>query len=110
MAGTRYSEKVSRDPNALIFMPDRAYIEALKVGDYAPNSFGRMCEVVEITYRGLDVNGRLFVCYYTAFGRDARISHSLKEGRIDRTVALSNRYSSADIDRLEGLEVGEEFF
>lgn len=108
MAGAKFSEKVSRDPRHLIFMPAREFIAGLKVGDMAPDAFGAQQPVVEILYRGEDAEGRLFICYYVRFGREGRMSHSLKENVIDRTVALSNRYRSAEIDRLELIALGLE--
>jgi hypothetical protein len=100
----RFSEKVSDDPRDLIFMPTRAYVAGLQAGDKAPDCFGGQAEVVEIVYRGEDAAGRLYVGYSTRFGvNGARISHSLKEDQITRTVALSNRYTSAEIDRLEAI-------
>jgi hypothetical protein len=104
----KFSEKVSRDPRDLIFMPDRAYIERLAVGDLARNCFGSLDRIVEITFRGEDSDGHMYVGYYTRFGRDGRVSHSIKQDRIDRTIALTNRYSAADIDALERLTNWEE--
>jgi hypothetical protein len=100
---TQFSEKVSDDPRDLIFMPTRAYVAGLQAGDAAPDCFGSMSTVAEITYRGEDAQGRAYVGYATAFGVNARITNSLKQDRITRSVALSNRYTSAEIDRLEAI-------
>ena len=93
--------KVSREAGSLLFMPDRDYIQALEVGDLAPNAFGELARVASITFRGVDVKGKLFVGYYVEFGNGGTMSHSLKEDRVDRTARLSNVHNSAEIDRLE---------
>lgn len=60
-------------------VPTAADVLELKVGDQAPYIFGTST-VVEITYRGVDVNGKAFVGYYVQFGENgSRMSASLKE-------------------------------
>ncbi len=84
------------------FCPTRAFIAGLQVGDKAPNAFGQWREVVEIFARREDISGRLFVCYYTDFGRFAgRLSGSLKENELHRSVPLTSRYTSAQLDVME---------
>jgi hypothetical protein len=82
-------------------IPTREDIETLKVGDLAPDCFGRMNRVTEIFAQKDDINGRAFVCYYTAFGTSGSCSHSMKEGELLRTVATSNAYTSAELDAIE---------
>lgn len=84
-----------------IYIPTRSQIEALKEGDLAPDCFGNWRLVTRIYARGNDINGKAYVCYYTEFGPGASISNSLKEGKIHRTVALTAKYSSAELDELE---------
>jgi hypothetical protein len=108
MAGATFSEKVSRDPRDMIFMPTREFIAGLEVGGKAPNCFGDLMPVLEITYRGEDTSGRLFVCYYVRFGLNGRMSGALKENEINRTIALTNRYQSEFINRLELITLGLE--
>lgn len=84
-----------------IKLPTRAEIEALKVGDQAPDCFGRMAKVTDILYRGIDTKDRYFVGYYTKHGDNGKISMSMKEGCIARTVGFTVRYTSAQIDALE---------
>jgi hypothetical protein len=84
-----------------IFIPTRDQIESLKIGDPAPDCFGNWKRVIRIYARGNDVNGKAYVCYYTEFGPGASVSNSLKEGEINRTVALTARYTSHELDLME---------
>ena len=84
-----------------LMIPSREDIESLKVGDVSPDCFGRMSKVTEIFARKDDINGRAFVCYYTAFGASGSCSHRMKEGDLLRTVATSNAYTSAELDAIE---------
>ena len=84
-----------------IFIPTRAEIEVLKEGDLAPDCFGNWRRVTKVYSRGDDVNGKAYVCFYTEFGPGASISNSLKEGEINRTVALTGKYTSHELDILE---------
>jgi hypothetical protein len=84
-----------------IFIPARAEIEALKEGDLAPDCFGNWRRITKIYARGADVNGKAYVCYYTEFGPTSSISNSLKEGEINRTVALTGKFTSHELDILE---------
>ena len=63
--------------------PTRQDIEDLKVGDFAPDCFGKMREIVSIHARGIDINGKAFVCFYVKWGaHNGRMSGSLKEDEI----------------------------
>ncbi len=84
-----------------VFIPTRAEIEALKEGDKAPDCFGHLNKITRIYSWGDDLNGRAYVCYYTEFGPGASISNSLKETEINRTVALTGKYTSRELDELE---------
>lgn len=84
-----------------IYIPTRAEIDALKEGDLAPDCFGHWKRVTRIFAKGNDVNGKAYVCYYTEFGQGASISNSLKEGELNRTVALTGKYTSHEIDIME---------
>jgi len=84
-----------------IFVWDKEKIQTLKAGDFAPDCFGNLVKVVEISFRGVDVNGLAYVGYSTEFGPNSSISNSMKEGKILRTVDLSNHYTSAQIDVME---------
>ena len=85
-----------------IYIPTRAEIEALEVGDLAPDCFGHWKLVTRIFGRGDDINGKAYVCYYTEYGVRGSISNSLKEGQINRTVPLCGRYTSHELDQMEG--------
>ena len=84
-----------------IYIPTRAEIQSLEVGDLAPDCFGQWRLVTRIFGRGHDVKGKAYVCYYTEFGPTSSISNSLKEGEIHRTVALTGKYTSHELDILE---------
>ena len=84
-----------------IYIPTRSAIEVLKEGDLAPDCFGHWRRVTRIYARGNDVNGKAYVCYYTEFGPGASISNSLKEGEINRSVGLTGKYTSHELDILE---------
>ncbi len=82
-----------------VFLPTRSEIESLAVGNLAPDCFGNLRTVVEISFRGIDINGRAYVGYTTWFGANSTVSNSLKEGRILRHTGLN--LTSAAIDALE---------
>jgi hypothetical protein len=84
-----------------IYIPTRSEIEALKEGDLAPDCFGNWRRVTKVYARGDDVNGKAYVCFYTEFGPGASISNSLKEGEINRTVALTGKFTSHELDLME---------
>lgn len=85
----------------ILFLPTRDQVNSLKVGDLALDCFGRWSTVVEITCRRDDIHGRRFVCFYTSFGPTSRISASMKEGELVRTVATTGRYRSVELDAIE---------
>lgn len=84
-----------------IYIPTRFEIEALKEGDLAPDCFGNWRLDTKIYARNDDINGQAYVCYYTEFGPGASISNALKESEINRTIALTAKYSSRELDDLE---------
>jgi hypothetical protein len=88
-------------PEHEIYIPTRAEIEALKEGDLAPDCFGNWRRIAKIYARGDDINGKAYVCYYTEFGPTSSISNSLKESELNRTVALTAKYTSHELDVLE---------
>ncbi len=85
-----------------LVIPSREDVMNLKVGDLAPDAFGRMSEVVEI-YAGPkdDCNGRAFACYYVRFGIEGKMSSSVKQDEVVRSIASSNHFTSAEIDAIE---------
>lgn len=60
----------------------RQEIENMKVGDYFPNIFGKLKKITNIYAKQEDTNGKLFCCFYQEFGKDSKMSNSVKEGRI----------------------------
>ena len=85
----------------LIYIPTRDEIQSLELSDLAPDCFGQWMRVTKIFGKGDDRNGKVYVCYYTEFGPTSSISNSLKEGEINRTVDLTAKYTSHEIDVLE---------
>lgn len=59
----------------------REQIEGLKVGDTVLNIYGGESQITDIFARGLDLKGKLFVCYYETNGKGTW-SGSLKEGEV----------------------------
>lgn len=84
----------------IINVPTRKQIEDLKVGDLALDCFGHIREITAIFAKKEDLQGRLFCCYYTKMG-DGSCSMSQKEGVLTRTVHLTGRYTSRELDSLE---------
>jgi hypothetical protein len=62
----------------------RKQIEAIEVGSKIAAGwnglFSEASEVLSIHAKQEDIAGKLFVCGYRAFGEDASISFSIKEG------------------------------
>jgi hypothetical protein len=84
-----------------LFFPSREWVEGLKVGDFAPGMSGKPSLVKEIIYRGVDINGRAYVGVNLDFGPGSSISDSYKEDEVHRSVALSFRFKSHEIDAIE---------
>ena len=82
-------------------MPTKADIENLKVGDLAPASFGPSKKVIEIIYRGTDVNGKAYVGYYVELSPTSSLSHSLQQDRISRDLSTTKAFSSHELDLIE---------
>ena len=93
--------KTKKINGTTIYMPEKQDIENLKVGDLALDCFGRFAEVTEISARKTDIEGKLFVCYYTKFGPGSYISMSMKEEELART---SNLYGFFDSSKLRQIE------
>jgi hypothetical protein len=94
-------EKLARPDCPVLFVPDREAIEGLRVGDPALDCFGRMAEVVEISYRGTTRDGRAYVGFYTRLGDHSTVSQSFVEGRLVRTVPLTGWFTSRELDEIE---------
>ena len=88
-------------PEAVYLIPTREQVESLSVGDFALDCWGRLAEVTQVTYRDVDVNGRLFVGYYTRSLAGGEVSQSIKEGRLVRTLAVCCIHTSAELDAIE---------
>jgi hypothetical protein len=83
------------------FIPTKQEILDLEVGSLAPDFTGQLKEVVEITAKEQDINGKWFICYYVEFGKNGKISHSLKEDKLDLSLPLCKEYTSHELDNIE---------
>jgi len=88
-------------PGVEYFIPTRADVEALSVGDLALDAFGKRAEVVKIVARKPDVKGKLFVIFETTFGPHSTITADMKEDELVRTVALTKHHTSAQLAQIE---------
>ncbi|MGE0131935.1 MAG: hypothetical protein AB7U82_27945 [Blastocatellales bacterium] len=67
------------------FIPTRAQVEAVGVGDLMPNCFGTLKEVVTVRYRGDDTEGKAYVGVMLDNGPAQRsASHTKRAGCIAR--------------------------
>lgn len=90
--------------NAHIFhMPTAEECTNLAVGDLAITPYGDMREVLQISYRGVDINGNHFVGYSVSTGTGGgSITMSMKEGHLTRHVGLSWDHTASDLRAIEG--------
>ena len=86
-----------RKPDLTYFMPTRAQIEGLKVGDEAFDGFGHKRKVTKITNKGFDIKGKLYVCFYTEFGDFSSMSQSYKEDELLLTTKLCSQHTSVEL-------------
>jgi hypothetical protein len=98
---TRIVSGINYSATALV--PEQSDIDNIKVGDLAPDCFGKLQIVTDIFHRGKDRNGKDFVCYRTRFFgcEKTTITNTMKVGELLRTVALTNYLNSAECDKLE---------
>lgn len=78
----------------LVVIPTREQVQALTVGDLAPDCFGRWAKVTRVYGQQDDMSGKAFVCYYTEFGEHSTVSNSMKEGEVCLTTAASHKWPS----------------
>lgn len=90
------------------FVPNRAYVENTLVGSWVLDCFGKMAQVVEIHARGNDINGKAYICFYTQFSENSRMSGSMKEDELIRTVPLSSKFTSHELDAIEEYLISRE--
>jgi hypothetical protein len=82
----------------LVTKPTREDVQSLKVGDLAPDCFGKMSPVVRIYATGEDLHGRAYVLYYVAFGEaGGAISGAMTEDEIVPTVPVIDRWKRCDL-------------
>lgn len=100
---TSATPDVSPDEARVVyFVPSRDDVANIRVGALALNCFGRLARVTTITALRNDIGGRLFCCYYTETGTgNGACSMSMKEGELVRSVHVSCRHTSAQIDAIE---------
>jgi len=105
---TMKTETITRNGrSAVARIPDRADVENLKVGAFAPDCFGELSRVTKIAYTGISQSGRAYVGYVTAMNSNdtpengCGCSMSMLEGRLIRSVKLTGLLNSAECDELE---------
>lgn len=83
-------------------IPTRQEIEDLKEGDTALNPFGEYGEITNIFARRDDVEGKLFICYYTKWGGNgSSISSCMKEGELVRHLGVCHHHNSHELRLIE---------
>jgi hypothetical protein len=85
------------------YFPSRKDIESLKLGDLAPNAFGKLARVVAITNRREDVSGKLFACYTVEGGERSTTTNLMKENEVIGTIDLHSYFKSVEIDTAQRL-------
>lgn len=93
--------KNERNSGPALFIPTLDDIAKIRVGELAPDCFGRMARIVDVACIKADIHGAMFACYSTAHGPRSSISMSIKVGKLTRTVATSRAYTSAELDAIE---------
>jgi len=83
-----------------VLFPTRSFVETLCEGCRIVDVFGKTAVVTEISYKGDDVNGRRYVGGY-CFNGTTKVSFSLKEDDVLRTVPLCSEFKSREIDSIE---------
>lgn len=61
-------------------------IDNLMVGDFLPNCFGELKQIIKIHHKGIDINGKKFACFYQQFSENSNMSNSIKEGETVFTI------------------------
>lgn len=83
-------------------IPSKEDVINLSVGDYVLDTWGRnQAKVVDIYGYGLTPDGKEWVCFHQQFGPHSTISNDRVEDRLQRTVALTCRFTSHQLDDLE---------
>lgn len=89
------------DTYITVEVPTREEIESLQAGMGATDCFGHQRVITRVFARGNNIHGKAYVCYYTQFGDTSEMSMSLREGEIVRTLDLTRKFSSHQIDMLQ---------
>ncbi len=93
------------------YIPTEYEIRGMKIGSLAPDCMGKMKPIVEITAKEQDVNDKWFIYYYVPFGTDgSKISHSLTEDKLDRSLPLCKLFDSHELDIIEREMLGKSPF
>ena len=87
------------------FIPTAAWITSLTVGDRAPNAFGNLAEVTEIIAQRNNFDGVPFVCVELRQGEYSTITNSFTAKRLNRSVNITGRHTSVELDAIERLMV-----
>jgi hypothetical protein len=90
------------------FVPTKEDIAILGVGAIAVDCFGKIKLIREIFCRGNDTTGRAYICYYTQFSENSKISMSIKENELVRTMPLCNKFKSFELNAIEAYLVSRK--
>ena len=80
------------------YLPSRENVLGLKVGDRAPDCFGRLSTVTRIFAQVINEKGSAYVCYYVDSGAGGSISDGMVEDCLHRDLATTRMATSARLD------------
>ena len=91
----RCDDEMAKSPKKA-FRPTKEWVLGLKVGDLAPDCFGKLSRVVRIFCRGTNFKGQPYVGFYTEWGDGGSVSGTATAGEVIPTVPLTNLYRTMD--------------
>lgn len=81
--------------NTVVNVPEEKDIDTLAIGDMVLNVFG-WARVKEIKYRGIDINSKKYVGFYSEFGsHNGILSGSYKEDEPIMTLRVSQQLKTS---------------
>ena len=83
------------------FIPSRAWLDSLCTGKVAPNCFGELRYVMEVSFHGVNIDGKGYVGVYLHNGETSTISASYTEDRLHLSLLITNRHTSQELHHIE---------
>src|SRR4051812_46997647 len=83
--------------SVLAYLPEAEDVLNLKVGDEAPDAFGKLNPVTKISIRG----GDTYVHYYTKLSSNSEVSNTMAVGSLMLSLHLTLLLNAAECDQLE---------